>query len=95
MWGLLIVLLVVVGIAVVAAAILALGTLLAHLFAVTTFEASVVVLVVAAAWVLLLRTSPLDAAAGEPGDMEDEEEPAIIFQAVPVPTRRAPRKRKR
>jgi hypothetical protein len=81
------------GIAVAATVVLALGSLLSHVFAVTTFEAALVVAVVAVAAVLwLTRWTPV-ADEGELG--EDEEEPAIVFHAVPVPPRRSPRRRKR
>jgi hypothetical protein len=97
MWvALAILLIVVIGIAVVATAVLTLGTLLAHIFPVSTFEASVVVMVVAAAWVLLLRTEqPIESEdAVLVGEAEDDE-PPIVFRAVPVPARRRPRRRKR
>jgi hypothetical protein len=90
---LLVLVLVVVGIAVVATVVLALGTLLAHVFAVTTFEAAIVVLVVAVAAVLWINwVTPV----ADEGALEvAEEEPAILFHAIPMPPRRSPRRRKR
>jgi hypothetical protein len=83
-----------VGIVVAATIVLALGSLLAHVFAVTTFEAAVVVAVVAlAAVVWISRGTPVV----DEGELEEaEEEPAILFHAMPVPPpRRSQRRRKR
>jgi hypothetical protein len=81
------------GIAVAATVVLALGTLLSHVFAVTTFEAAVVVLVVAVAAVLWINWVTPVADEGELGAAE--EEPAILFHAIPMPPRRSQRRRKR
>jgi hypothetical protein len=81
------------GLGVAAAVVLALGSLLARLFAVTPFEASVVVLGVAVAggiWLGIAAPGGEDAAR----DPEDEDR-AIILEALPIPTRRGPRRRKR
>jgi hypothetical protein len=83
-----------VGIAVAAIVVLALGSLLSHVFAVTTFEAALVVAVVALAAVLwITRGTPV----ADEGELEEaEEEPAILFHAMPVPPpRRSQRRRKR
>ena len=81
------------GIAVAATVVLALGSLLSHVFAVTTFEAAIVVAVVAVAAVLWITRGTPVADEGEVG--EAEEEPAIVFHAMPVPPRRSQRRRKR
>jgi hypothetical protein len=81
------------GVAVAATVILALGSLLSHVFAVTTFEAAIVVAVVAVAAVLWITRGTPVADEGELG--ETEEEPAIVFHAMPVPPRRSQRRRKR
>jgi len=94
MWSALgVVLLVAVGIAGVATVVLALGTLLAHLFAVTTFEASVVVLLVAAAGVLLGRAVLSFPDDGLLVEAEDDALP-VVLRTVPLPRRRPPRRRK-
>ena len=89
----LVLVLLVAGIAAVATVVLALGTLLAHVFAVSTFEAAIVVLVVAVAAVLWIRWETPVADEGELGAAE--EEPAILFHAIPMPPRRSARRRKR
>ena len=81
------------GIAVAATVVLALGSLLSHVFAVTTFEAAIVVAVVAVAAVLWITRGTPVADEGEVG--EAEEEPALVFHAMPVPPRRSQRRRKR
>jgi hypothetical protein len=83
-----------VGIAVAAIVVLVLGSLLAHVFAVTTFEAALVIAVVAVAVILWITRGTPVADEGELGDAE--EEPAILFHAMPVPPpRRSQRRRKR
>ena len=81
------------GIAVAATVVLALGSLLSHVFAVTTFEAAIVVAVVAVAAVLWITRGTPVADEGEVG--EAEEEPALVFHAMPMPPRRSQRRRKR
>jgi hypothetical protein len=86
-------LLLAVGVAVAATVVLALGSLLSHVFAVTTFEAAIVVALVALAAVLWITRGTSVADEGELA--EAEEEPAILFHAMPVPPRRSQRRRKR
>ena len=88
------VLLVAVGTTVLAATALAVGSLLAHIFALTTFEASVIVLAIAAGWVLLLRAESSAANDGVLVDTEGDDLP-FVLRAVSVPTRRTMRCRKR
>ena len=85
------------GIAVAATVVLALGSLLSHVFAVTTFEAALVVAVVAVATVLWITRWTSVADEGEPEELADaEDEPAVWFHAMPVPPpRRSQRRRKR
>lgn len=80
------------AIAVASTAVLALGSLLAHIFAVTTFDGALVVLASAALATLWLGMG--SAAVGEEAHAEVVAEPAVIFQALPLPTRRSRRPRK-
>ena len=82
-----------VGIVVAATVVLALGSLLSHVFAVTTFEAALVVAVVTLAAVLwITRGTPV----ADEGELEEaEEEPAVWFHAMPMPPPRSQRRRKR
>lgn len=72
--------------------VLALGSLLAHLFAVTVFEAALALLAVILIVSLWLQTNA--PASLEQAD-DEETEPTIIFSSLPYPPRRAPRRRKR
>ncbi len=82
-------------IGVITAAALAVGSLLAHMFAVTTFEATVVVLAVAATVVYAIhRGAPLAGDAELTDGVGDVAEPVVIFDPFPLPPRHA-RRRKR
>ncbi len=102
MWlGLLVVLLYVLTVllitAAVAALLLAIGTALTLLFAVSVWEATVVVLAVAAGALWLLSTSRLDDLTdedlGEPP--EDEERPPLDVTDFPARLRRRGKRRRR
>lgn len=77
------------GAGVAAVVALALGSLLSHIFAVTTFEATVVVLAAAGLWAL--QNAP---ASGDGASETDGEPPVIVFDSFPMPPR-PQRRRKR
>jgi hypothetical protein len=89
------------GIGVVAAGVLALGSLLSHWFAVNTFEASLVVM--AAGWVVvqvvrvLTMLPEVPVAPDSEGEILDQE-PTLVFNTwsplTAMPTRRNRRRRK-
>ncbi|HVC33032.1 MAG TPA: hypothetical protein VNL16_05935 [Chloroflexota bacterium] len=81
------------AIVVLSSVFLALGTVLAHVFAVSVFEASVIVLVVAAAVIWVLSISPSSA---EPVEGEEPEGDTIVFSSIPpFPSVRGGKKRRR
>jgi hypothetical protein len=91
--GLGVLLLLVVAIGAASAVVLAVSSLLARLFAVTTFEASIVVVGVAIVLGIWLGLAvPADE---NPAPDAEDEQPVVILDALPIPTRRGPRRRKR
>jgi len=79
---------------VIAAVALALGSLLAHVFAVNTFEAAVVVLVVGATMIYAVgRGGPLTDDAGLTESGGDMVEPVVVFDPFPLPPRRTRRRK--
>lgn len=82
--------------AAIAAGILGLGSLFAHAFAVTTFEAAIIV--ACAAFLVLLWigwAGPALASTGQPEDEADAAQPVLVLDAIPVPRRRGAKQRKR
>ncbi|MBI3989737.1 MAG: hypothetical protein HY347_08970 [candidate division NC10 bacterium] len=79
-------------IAVVTAILLALGTVFSLLFAVSVWEATVVVIVVAAGVIWLLASLP---PAEEGGPEEFKERPPILWPDLPLPRSRGGKKRRR
>ena len=85
--------LVVLATAVISALLLALGSLLSRAFAVSVFEATLVLLIVGGAIVWLL----MSARSGETIDVDalEEDEPPVVITSVPLPTVQRGKKRRR
>jgi hypothetical protein len=85
-------LVVILGIGVLSALVLALGTLLTQVFAVSVFEATLIVVLVSLAviWVLQRTLGP-----PEPEIGESDDEPSIYLTPLPPPWPRRPKKPRR
>ena len=92
MLTIILILFLVIVIAVVATTVLALGAVLSHVFAVSTFQASIVVLAVAVGVLFWLGAG---VPVSDPADGSALEEPAVIFSSFPLPPRQVRRRRKR
>ena len=93
---LIVILVIVLAVVLSSAVLLALGTLLTLLFAVSVFEATAIVLVVTAAVLWLAFGSRLNPDAGSLAFEEgDEEEPRVVVTSLPLPSMRRGKKRRR